>query len=160
MKTVHFINLTNGIQAIKDFDLKDYRFIRLQSTACEQKRWENIILSISDEFLLSASLGSECIVYDYGANKEKPRAIWQGLEWIKFCLYKRWFNIDYNPVGRCSSSKRYFEEQYFNLSNRVKSRLDYFKSFIEDQLSISSVTGATKNDGNKEFYSNILKKGA
>lgn len=34
----HFINLTNGIEAIEEHHLTDYRFIRIQSTACEQSR--------------------------------------------------------------------------------------------------------------------------
>lgn len=89
MNTKHFINLTNGIQAIEDYKLSDYSFIRIQSTACEQKRFEEIVVTLSDDFLMSCAMGRNCIVYDYGANKTIPRAIWQGLEWVKFVLYKR-----------------------------------------------------------------------
>ena len=77
---IHFINLSNGIKAITDYNLSDYRFIRLQSTTCEQKRWEEILLTISDDFLISLALGYHCIVYDYGANKNVPRDVWQGLK--------------------------------------------------------------------------------
>ena len=42
---------------------------------------------------MNLAVGNTCIVYDYSQNKEMPRALYQGLEYIKFILYKRWFNM-------------------------------------------------------------------
>lgn len=156
---MNFINLTNGIQAIKDYNLFDYRFIRIQSTACEQKRWEEILLTISDDFLMSVALGKNCIVYDYGANKKIPRAIWQGLEWIKYALSIRWKGVEYRPIGRASSCGPYFLKQYENLDKRTRSRLDYFKPFFNGILDITSITQATDKDGNKKWFSEIIMDG-
>ena len=157
MERINFINLTNGMQAIKDYGLSDFRFIRLQSTACEQKLWEEIILSISDDFLMSVALGRDCVVYDYGANKDIPRAIWQGLEWLKYVLYLKWYNQEYTPQGRSSKSRSYFYEQYKKLSKRARTRLNYFRNYADGELRISSITDKTKKDGNLEWYVNIAK---
>lgn len=157
-EVIHFINLTNGIQAIEDYELSDYRFLRLQSTACEQKRWEDIIMTITDDFMVATALGHNCIVYDYGANKEVPRAIWQGLEWVKYCLLKRWHNTEYQPQGRMKTGAEYFSSQYKSLSKKVKNRLDYYGRYVNGPLCINAISSATNRDGSIQWYANILKK--
>jgi hypothetical protein len=156
MQVRHFVNLTNGIQAIEDYDLRDFRFIRIQSTACEQKRWEEILLSLSDDFLMSAANGAECIVYDYGANKTIPRAVWQGLEWVKYSLRRRWHGLEHGPQGRAATSGMYFAENYGRLSKRAKARLDYFSRYIFGPLRVSALTSATSRDGDTEWYVNAV----
>jgi len=154
---MNFVNLTNGIQAIQDHGLIDYRYIRIQSTACEQKRWGYILDSLSDDFMMYAAFGSECVVYDYGANKETPRAIWQGLEWIKFAMFMRWHGVEYLPIRRAFPCREYFSEQYKNLSKPTISRLDYFKRYLNGSLNISSVTKSTCSDGDYAGYVRIAK---
>jgi hypothetical protein len=150
-----FINLTNGIEAIERYGLTDYRFIRIQSTACEQKRWDDIIMSLSDDFLMSLALGHECRVYDFGANKKIPRAIWQGLEFIKFTLYRRWYGVEYLPKGRAESSRLYFTEQFNALSRRSKKKLDYYKKFLKGTLNVVAVTDATAMDGCVSYFQKV-----
>lgn len=154
MTTRHFINLTNGLQAIPEHGLTDYRFIRLQSTACEQKLWADILMQLSDDFLMAAALGHECVVYDYGARKEVPRAVWQGLEWVKFVLHRRWKGQMYIPCGRAALMRDYFYSEYVGLPDRVKARLDYFGKFSKmgDPIRIRAVTAATAHDGDWEYY--------
>lgn len=50
--THNYINLTNGVEAIPmlKFWNEDYRFIRIQSTICEQKNWDRLIQDL-DYFL-------------------------------------------------------------------------------------------------------------
>lgn len=153
----HFINLTNGIQAIQDYKLTDYRFIRLQSTACEQKRWGEILNTLSDDFMVAAALGNNCIVYDYGANKNVPRAVWQGVEWVKFALLKRWHDMAYLPQGRAKSSGAYFAEVFASLDKKTKARLDYFGKYVSGPLQISAKTAATDKDGNYSWYVDVLR---
>lgn len=145
MVTKHYINLTQGLRAITEYNLTDYRYIRIQSTWAEQKRWDDILMTLSDDFLMNVALGHECIVYDYGAHKKIPRAIWQGLEWIKFVLYKVWYNVDYQVQGRLDkSAQQYFEEQ-FRLSylDRAKSRIRYYKKYAQGRINIRSITDST-----------------
>ena len=156
MKTINYINLTNGIQFIEDFGLTDYRFIRIQSTHCEQKMWEEIIMSISDDFLMSAAIGHECVVYDCGANKNVPRAVWQGLEWIKFVIHLRWCGVECPPVGRARACKDYFKAEYCKLSKKAKGRIDYFKKFRNGYINIKSITKPTCHDNDSDFYRKII----
>lgn len=157
----HFINLTNGIQAIEDYGLTDVRFVRIQSTACEQKRWEDILMHLSDDFMISAALRHRCIVYDYGANKHVPRAIWQGLEWVKYALWRAWWGRPYRPVGRAITMEPYFLRQYLGLSPKAKARLAYFARYCrpgEPRLDVVSVTEPTENDGDYGYYAEALWK--
>lgn len=148
----HFINLSNGIEAIGEYGLSidDIRFIRIQSTACEQKRWKEIINDLSPDFLISVSIGHHVRVYDYGAKKDIPRAIWQGIEWVKYVLFKRWAGEKYQPIGRAKSMAGYFEEQYFKLDRRTKKKLDYYGKFFQGKINIGCITSSTSNDGDTE----------
>lgn len=111
---------------------------------------------LSDDFMIYAAMGNHCRVYDYGAGKQTPRAIWQGLEWIKFTLNKRWHNEQYTPMGRSSTSSGYFVEQYNRLEKRTKAKLDYFGKYVNGDLVISSVTSSTTLDGS-EWYKKFIR---
>ena len=154
----HFINLSNGLEAIEEYNLniKNIRFLRIQSTVCEQKRWASIINDLPPDFLLSVALGHNVKVYDYGAKKDIPRAIWQGIEWVKYVLYRRWVDIKYCPTGRARSMAGYFEEQYCKLSRNIKKMLDYYGKFFIGEISINCITSSTTNDGDIEFQRRIL----
>jgi len=157
----HFINLTNGIEAIREHNLTDYRFIRIQSTACEQKRFESILMDISDDFLMLVALGHTCVVYDYSSKREVPRAIWQGLEWIKFALMKNWFDVTYIPEGRGNKCSNYFGSIYETLGDRAKKRIRYFKKFTginkrNRLIDIVSKTSRTIRDGDSLYYINEM----
>lgn len=160
MKTIHYVNLTNGIEAIKDYKLDDYRFIRIQSTMCEQKLMGEILLSISDDFLMNLALGNKCVVYDYGAKKDVPRAIWMGLEWILYVCHKRWSIDNYKPLTkRGGRTEKFFEEQYYKLDKSTKRKIDYYKKYLMiDKLNVEIVTSSTKNDSNNDYYINIIKE--
>lgn len=144
---MNFLNLTNGLLAIRDYGLTDYLYIRIQSTWCEQKRWGPILDALSDDFLVAVASGAPCIVYDYGAQKQVPRAIWQGLEWVKFALHRRWFHADYQPVGRAISMWTYFDRVYRHLPQSTLNRLRYYGKFVNRPPQITAVTGATHLDG-------------
>ena len=59
----HYINLTNGIGLIKDLPRVD-GFLRIQSTACEQKRWWQIIADLDYSFMVDVACGHDCMSYD------------------------------------------------------------------------------------------------
>ena len=67
-KEKHYYNLTNGLQ-FKNFN-EPYSFIRIQSTACEQKRWDFIIQDLDNDFLYNLAIGNTCIVYDLSEKKK------------------------------------------------------------------------------------------
>jgi hypothetical protein len=126
---VNFVNLTNGLLAIDLYHLEDYRYVRIQSTWCEQKRWEDILWTLSDDFLMACAKGEICYVFDFSERRKSTRAVWQGLEWIKFVLYRRWYGETYMPEGRVKVAGKYFQEQYEKLSKKVLNRIDYYGKF-------------------------------
>lgn len=115
---------------------------------------------------MNVALGNEVIIYDYGARKPIPRALYQGVEFLKYVLNKRWLNREYitdvsrsnrkHTIQNCNS---YFEQCYLKLDDRTKKKLDYFKPYIlTDKILIETVSDVTLHDGDKEFYRNILEK--
>lgn len=163
---INYINLTNGIESLPTLPI-GYRFIRIQSTTCEQKNWDRLIQDLDYDFLLNVALGNECVIYDYGARKPIPRAVYQGLEFLKYVLHKRWLDGKYLTDCNRSNGEHvrkdcnsYFESCYRNLKDRTKKKLDYFKPYVVGKVNIVAVTDATMHDGDKEFYRNILLREA
>lgn len=161
MMRIDYINLTNGIEALLNLP-DDYHFIRIQSTICEQKNWDRLIQDLDYDFLMNVALGNEYYIYDYGARKPIPRAVYQGLEFLKYVLYRRWLSLEYKSnVVRRKDAKRnncndYFEKCYRNLKNRTLKKLDYFIPYVVGEINIISVTSSTIHDGDKEYYKSIL----
>lgn len=160
---VVYVNLTNGIEAIPQIQ-EPYRFIRIQSTICEQKNWDRLIQELDYDFLMNIAVGNEVVVYDYGARKPIPRAIYQGMEFIRYVLNRRWYGRVYrtdisrtNQVHIRKGCDAYFEQCYLGLEDRTKKKLDYFKPFLLiDEVRISTVSFPTVHDGDKRYYREVL----
>lgn len=124
----HYYNLTNGLYYNEINE--PYSFIRIQSTACEQKRWDFIIQDLDNDFLLNLAVANTCIIYDLSEKSNETRALWQGIEWIKFVLYRRWFDKQYKPIVKGMNVSDYFSHCYAKIQKRTKSKVDYFKKFL------------------------------
>jgi hypothetical protein len=154
----NYINLTNGIECINIYKLKEYSFIRIQSTACEQKRWEFILQDLDNDFLMNLALGNECVIYDCSC-RGTSRAIWQGLEWIKYILNRVWFNEIINTSVRGNNCSIYFEECYQLLNRKTLKKLKYYKKFLNTKkLNLYHICLKTNCDGNYGYYLRLLKK--
>ncbi len=156
-----FLNLTNGIEAIEKYNLniEDMNFIRIQSTHCEHPDFERILFELDHNFLMWLALGYECVVYDFGAKSKTSKAVYHGLEWVKYVLNRRWFNLEITPFVRSKNVTSSFERYYYQLSRTIKRKIDYYKKFLLiDKLRLSAVTTATNNDNKPDYYLNILNK--
>jgi hypothetical protein len=127
---MNFINLTNGLKCLP---LDNPHFIRIQSTALEQKLFNNMISDISDDLLYNLAIGEQCIIHDQSEKHKYTRAIWQGMEFIEFCCNKLWFDMQY-----CQSTLRYKNEinvtNYFDvklneLTYRNINKIKYFRKY-------------------------------
>lgn len=157
--TKHFINLTNGIDSIERYGLKTYDFIRIQSTHCENKRFDLVVQHIDANFLMNLALGKICCVHDYSQKRDVPRAIWQGLEFIAFCCNKVWFGKTVDAIGRSGHNMTdHFELIWqHEISDQLKNYLKYFRKFLNcEALRIEAITGSTIRDGKYDEYRNIL----
>jgi hypothetical protein len=132
---------------------------------CEQHNWDRLIQDLDYDFLLNVALGNECYIYDYGANKSIPRAVYQGVEFLKYVLHMRWLDEEY--YSNCNrktgndiriDSNSYFDSCYKDLDKRTKKKLDYFKPYVAGQINIFTITGSTVHDNDKNFYKGILLK--
>lgn len=157
-----WVNLSNGIEALTIKDIPDPRFLYLRSSHCEAGKWDRVMASVPDEMLLRLALGETCVVHDYGARKGVPRSIWQGLEFVKYVLYRRWLGLIYQPAGRAAPSAGYFSWNYHQIidndpKKQLKRRLDYFVDYLATEvINLASECGSTHHDGNKEFYRWVL----
>ena len=174
-KTKNFINLTNGIEAIdKLTDLNiSYDFIRIQSTTLERKDYVKLLLDLDHNFLINLALGNLCIVHDRGTNRNYSRVIYKGLPIIEYLLNRYWYGIlgeqyRYTRDGsqRLSVGNEYdliyktlFEFNHNKDKNSVKTKLKYYKKFLNDnKVYILGISKSTINDGKYEYFSNMLKQ--
>jgi hypothetical protein len=161
MKQVrNFLNLTNGIEALDklQLDSDSVMFIRIQSTHCERHLWDKIIMETDHNLLMMLALGYECRVYDFGTNTEMAKAIYMGIEWLKFVLNKRWFGRDYIPVAKGKNIEDYFRNEYKNISKTAKKKIDYYKKFLLcEELLLTGISAATNMDAKHEYFKSILE---
>jgi len=160
MKSKIFLNLTNGIEALEKFNLNidKINFIRIQSTHLENEAFDKLLSTLDSNFLMSLALGYECIIYDFGAKSDTSKAVYYGIEWIKYVLNIRWFGNLETPFIKGKKVEKQFAEHYKKISKKTKKQIDYYKKFLlADKLNITSVTAATNNDNQPDFYLNIIK---
>ena len=113
---VYYLNLTNGLLALEKQYFSQINVIRIQSTKLELGQFEDVVQDLDYDFLLHLALGYNCYIFDYtkrGRNK-KPRAIWQGLEWVKYVLNRIWF--DQETISD-NGMHIHFQHQYAQLSS-------------------------------------------
>jgi len=143
----YYANLTNGIEM-----LHSGPFVRIQSTACEQKRWSFIIEDLENDLLLHLARGYHCVICDCGHNGE-PRALWQGLPWIRYVLERVWLGHVTPVLVRGHNVENYFAGQYEQLSVRAKTKLRYFRRFLATtEIFLRGQWRATEHDGQYHFY--------
>lgn len=174
MNTIDYINLSSGIDCLFDarhggketalalsYYKEEVRFIRIQSTMCEQKLWDRVIMDLDYDFLLHLAMGHDVCIFDCSAKKEESRAIYQGLEFIKYVLNRVWFDREYKTDVRGNDCNHYFDEvfrtQIQDTSAHLK--LKFFRKFLmTDELKLASYCQPTKLDGKYEELKKILKQ--
>ena len=160
MSHVNFLNLTNGIEALPLLGDEPYHFVRIQSTACEQKRWAPILEDLDYTFLIALATGRECRIYDYSNKKEVPRALYQGVPWIHFALEKLWYDRTVTAWVKSNNVTAYFEECYVKQRIREIRKLRWMEKFLSgDPIRLVPMPGQTRLDGHYETYREMLLKG-
>lgn len=154
-----YLNLTNGIEFLDfpDFNIKDYRFVRIQSCACERHLWNKILSDLDYNFLIDLAIGNKVIVCDTSTSKLLSRALYQGVEFIQFALNKIWLNKDTTPYVRNMNCKDYFEKEFLKLEKSTLKKIKYLRKFLNtDNVEIICVGRQTEHDGDYEYYRKIL----
>uniref|UniRef100_A0A7S3XSP6 Uncharacterized protein n=1 Tax=Heterosigma akashiwo TaxID=2829 RepID=A0A7S3XSP6_HETAK len=176
-KIRHFINLTNGIEVVPHLlqsgvHEEELSYIRLQSTHCESKNFLGILQDLDANFLLRLAQGDTCLVYDFGSRAGVgwpdgeigiPRALWWGVEWVRYALERCWLGPSAPGVRvmvRGHNIRGLFEQEYRSLPDKVKRKMRYYKKFLKidpgGKLSLYGIYSRTNMDGDAEGYATIL----
>lgn len=158
MKIHTFFNISAGILALdKNRDLNP-QFVRIQSTVCEQKEWSRLIMDLDNNFLIKLASGDPCFIVDcksIGKMRKDTRAIWQGLEFIKYCAMRSWDKAVISPPG--PNFCNYFEDSYNKLSRVAKSKLRFYKRFAQYHDRAASLIGLSIRSEHVDNYEEIVK---
>ena len=152
----HFINLTNGLEALPRLQSLgiDPSFVRIQSTLVEQGHLERLMQELDPTLLLALAMGHTALVYDFGSRNRKrgaPRAIWYGIEFIRYALNLIWFNQRGRAFLRGHDVSAQFDRRIERFEQRTMRRLKYFGSYVR-----STRVDATK-DSNDTNIANCVE---
>lgn len=159
--TKYYLNLTNGIEFldIPEFKNKDFNFVRIQSTSCEQHNWNKLLMELDYSFLLDLALGNHVVICDTSAHKKISRALYQGVEFIRFVLSKYWLGIELKSVVKGQNCYNYFKEEYKKINEKTFKKLKYLKKFLNtDSINITTIGKNTTHDSDYKYYKEILIK--
>lgn len=149
-----YLNLTNGLEFITahtDSWGSTLPVVRIQSTACEQKRWDFILQDLDYQFLIDLALGFDVVVIDGSARKSESRAVYQGLVWIKYALTRLWLSKASTTVVRGTDCSTYFAHCFAELDRSTIAKLKYVKKFLAtDEVHLSGICFGSTLDGNYE----------
>lgn len=154
---IKYLNLTNGLEYLDE--IKDYKVVRIQSTLCEAKCWDKLIQDLDYNFLLDLAQGNEVEVYDTSSKKKISRAMYQGIEFIKYTLNLRWFNRENKSYIKGMNVTNYFTQEYNKLSTTTKKKIDYIKKFLNtDEIHIKTHCKKSLHDGEYNYFKEILNR--
>jgi hypothetical protein len=109
---------------------KDARYCRIQSTWLEQKRWEDVLLTVPVDMYYHLSQGHKIIVHDQSEKPRLSRAQWQGLSWIRFATTIAWYEASPAEFSRSGMHVNpYWNQQYAQLSAHVRTFVGRFKEW-------------------------------
>ena len=127
----HFRNLSKGL--LCPCSTPKYSALRIQSTACEQKRWPVILHEAGAELLFTLAQGNIAIVHDRSARSRETRACWQGLSWMRYALFRAWNDqalvVPSEKSPRGHPLNPYWEAQYALLPRSTRHLLRHFKRY-------------------------------
>ena len=126
---LHFRNLSRGF--LCGCSIPASRVIRLQSTACEQKRWGPIIHEVGADLLFSMAMGHECVIHDRSEKDRETRACWQGLSWLRYATNRAWSEKE--PPQEFSRGgmvlNPYWEGEFRGLDRPTRRLLRYYGKY-------------------------------
>jgi hypothetical protein len=151
--TVHYANLTRGVACAP----KTSRLCRIQSTQCEAKAWDRVLMSVPDELIAGVALGQFTVVHDFSEKPRETRAMWQGLTLARIMMELRWWGElrgRYDARGG-GASIQYLKNVASGQPEHVRRKYDYFRDLthVNDTTYLGLVSCVTGGDGTKCQYS-------
>ena len=144
--TRHYVNLSCGAEALEALaaqgvDRDALRFVRVQSSHCENRDYGGVLASLDADLLLHLALGCRCRVYDFGSRRKRwpgegldlcvPSAIWWGLEVARYALSKLWgLASPPPPLLHGHDSTREVDHAIARLPAPLSRRLKYYRRWV------------------------------
>ena len=154
----HFINLTNGIEAIPN--LQDWNVVRICSTTIEKEDWVHLLADLDHNLLFWLSQGAECHIYDYTPGDRDSKVITLGVPFIRAVLRRSWFGVcpmDLDDQIYCDLIDRADTQA----KQRMKRKIKYYRKILNtDVIRLVGHSQPTTHDGDFAYYSGILKYSA
>ena len=102
-RTKLFVNLTTGLELFPRLCEEwaaSVGFCHIRSTHLERSAYENLVRDLDCELLFLLACGVHCVVLDAGSARGDgvSRAIWQGLDFIRYLLSSRWLSKPTQPT--------------------------------------------------------------
>lgn len=160
----HFVNLTNGLEAFPKIGKIGLTpaFVRITSTSLEQQQFQRLLDGLDANVLMHLALGHCCLMYDYGSRNKKrgaSRAIWYGIEFIRFALRMIWTGTTIPAYLRGCNVGPEFEIHVRSMDKSTRKRIRYYKQFIPPHLlqegfvpQLYGMYASTQHDGDDLYY--------
>ena len=173
----HYINLTNGLEALSN--LVDHvppasvQFCRFQSSHCEASRPDFLLRNLETSMLFQLARGHCVLVYDYGSRNKKrgaPRALWMGVEFVRWALERVWYKVEGRPVWvRGNNVAGEYDRLLKDLDSQTYKKLKYFRRYIErdierdgveedSRVQLYGVYADTEHDCDDGFYLRMARE--
>lgn len=134
--SVEYFNLSNGIacldhigRALAD-DPEEPRYSRIQSTWCEQKLWNQLLLTTPPDMYFHLANRESVIVHDKSEKDRLTRAQWQGLGMIRVACNLAWWGITGPQYSRSGMNvTEYFIDQWVELPPTTQRYIEWFGKY-------------------------------
>lgn len=175
--TRHYVNLTNGLEALPALSAlvpaAELRFTRVQSSHAEASAYDKLLSEVDHDLLWSLASGHTCYLYDFASRNPKrgvSRAQFLGAEFIKWALAYLWFGKDSPLVAQCvlvrnKNLVRFWRDDVlpYKIAKDTKKRIRYYTPFAlasgVQYIDLRAVYGrASVIDGRKEVHVDIARK--
>ena len=148
MNSIVYLNLTNGIEFINDYT--NARFLRIQSSHCESRAYNELVKQLDSDFLFNLAIGNKCIVVDASNGFRIAKSLRTGLNVIYYLLQRAWFDKIVKLKG---FDDMFLNRVYCSLDKNCKNKLHYFQKFcLEDSINLCFYNYKTTKDGDYDFY--------
>lgn len=143
-----FYNLTTGLEGVRLLDCP--RFVRIQSSHIESKKWDRILGQLSDELLFYLAIGYRCYIVE-GTNKSSnSKVIRIAIPMICYILNRIWLK---KVIMIPRTDIKYLDKVYKELPEVVRTKLKYFRKFLlTDKIRLYGVAVRAYHDGEYEWY--------
>ncbi len=166
----HYLNLTNGLEAtprlVEHVPPSHISFVRWQSSHCEASRPDLLLRDLPTAMLLQLAQGRCVLVYDFGSRNKKrgvPRALWMGLEFVKWALGRVWFGraawsekTNGSVWVRGANVQQAWEDIWRRMDPQLMKKLKYYRRYLREDMrpdiQLYGVYADTTHDSDAGYY--------